>query len=217
MKWFKHDSNANADAKLEKLRIRFGLEGYGLYWYCLELIAGSVDNHNLTFCLEHDSEVISYRTGVNQQQVETMISFMVDLGLFENDRGVISCLKMAARTDEYTQKLLKNKKTPDSVETKSELIEENRIEEKRLEKDIATPQPKKKRFTPPTIEQCIEHCGNKVESEKFILFYESKGWMVGKNKMVNWKSALTRWINNNYGNNNQQLNSSDLVGEDSWT
>ena len=49
MKWFKHDSNAQADAKLERLIIRHGLEGYGLYWYCLELIVGNIEAHNLTF------------------------------------------------------------------------------------------------------------------------------------------------------------------------
>ena len=40
MKWIKHDTNANQDAKLKKLRMKYGLEGYGMYWYCLELIAG---------------------------------------------------------------------------------------------------------------------------------------------------------------------------------
>jgi uncharacterized protein YdaU (DUF1376 family) len=53
---------------------------------------------------------------------------------------------------------------------------------------------KRKRFTPPTLEQCIEHSGNQAESEKFILYYESNGWRVGKNKMANWKSSLTGWI-----------------------
>ena len=32
------------------------------------------------------------------------------------------------------------------------------------------------------------------EAERFFLFYDSKGWMVGKNKMKNWKSAASRWI-----------------------
>ena len=32
MKWFKHDSNALHDAKIEKLIMKFGIEGYGDRW-----------------------------------------------------------------------------------------------------------------------------------------------------------------------------------------
>lgn len=53
---------------------------------------------------------------------------------------------------------------------------------------------KSKRFVPPTLNECIEYSGNKEESEKFILYYESNGWRVSRNKMVNWRSALTGWI-----------------------
>ena len=45
MKWFKHDSDANQDAKLKKLRLKYGAQGYGIYWYCLELIARNVKAH----------------------------------------------------------------------------------------------------------------------------------------------------------------------------
>jgi hypothetical protein len=60
MRWFKHDADANADAKLKKVRIKYGMQGYGLYWYCLELIAGNVDVDNITFELEHDAEIIAH-------------------------------------------------------------------------------------------------------------------------------------------------------------
>ena len=54
MKYFKHDSNANMDSKLKKLRMRYGMQGYGVYWYCLELIAAGVEKHNLNFPLLTD-------------------------------------------------------------------------------------------------------------------------------------------------------------------
>lgn len=140
MKWYKHDSNANQDAKLKKVRMKYGMEGYGLYWYCLELIAQSVEKHNLTFELEHDAEIIACDTAIHVDRVQEMMSFMVEKGLFENSHGRITCLKMATRTDEYTQKLLKelgalptvSRDCPDTLDTKSELKEENRIEENRL-------------------------------------------------------------------------------------
>ena len=99
MKWIKHDTNANQDAKLKRIRMKYGLEGYGLYWYCLELIAADVDQNNLTFELEHDAEIIAHDTGIHYERVNEMMAYMVNLGLFEEDKGVMSCLKLAARLD----------------------------------------------------------------------------------------------------------------------
>lgn len=141
MKWFKHDSNASHDAKLKKLIIRFGLEGYGLYFYCLEAVARSVEPHNLTFELEHDAEVIGHEVGLHPDRVEEIMKHIIEAGLFENDGGRITCLKLANRTDEYTQKLLKSRLTPDTLPThsrqsptKSVLIEQNRTDKNRKEK-----------------------------------------------------------------------------------
>lgn len=59
--------------------------------------------------------------------------------------------------------------------------------------------PKTKRFAPPSIEEVFEHLSEKgypykQEAEKFWHYYESNGWKVGKNKMKNWKSSATGWI-----------------------
>jgi len=32
-----------------------------------------------------------------------------------------------------------------------------------------------------------------IDGEEFCFFYESKNWMVGKNKMTNWKSSAMGW------------------------
>jgi hypothetical protein len=107
MKWFKHDSDARMDAKVQKLRMKYGMEGYGLYWYLLECIAWNVGPHRLTFDLEQDAEMIAHDTGIHRERIEEMMLFMVNQELFENSQGTITCLKMARRTDDYTQKLLR--------------------------------------------------------------------------------------------------------------
>lgn len=132
------------DAKLRRVRLKYGMEGYGLYWYCLELVAQNVEQHNLTFELEHDSELIAVDTGIHYELVQEMMVFMVDLGLFEQTDGMVTCLKLAKRTDEYTRKLI-NKlpdvrtlsgHTPDKV--RSIRIEEKRREDKTLGRDHST-------------------------------------------------------------------------------
>lgn len=55
---------------------------------------------------------------------------------------------------------------------------------------------KTKRFTPPDVEEVRKYCierNNNVDPESFVDFYESKGWMIGKNKMKDWKSAVRTW------------------------
>ena len=134
MKWFKHDSDANMDAKLKRVRAKYGMEGYGLYWYCLELIAQTVEKHNLTFELEHDAELIAIDTNIHPERIQEIMLDFVKWQLFENSHGVITCLKMASRTDEYTQQLMRNQ---ESLGTNSRVsrnnIRGNRTEQNRTE------------------------------------------------------------------------------------
>lgn len=54
----------------------------------------------------------------------------------------------------------------------------------------------RKRFVPPTVGEVIAYCverGNDIDAQQFIDFYASKGWMVGKNKMTDWKAAVRTW------------------------
>jgi hypothetical protein len=60
-------------------------------------------------------------------------------------------------------------------------------------------QAKSTRFVPPTLEQVQDYCRerhNGVDAQRFVDFYESKGWMVGKNKMKDWKACVRTWEKN---------------------
>jgi len=69
------------------------------------------------------------------------------------------------------------------VQSKSNAIREDKIREKNI-------------FIPPTFNDVLEYCmqrKNNVDINKFIDFYESKGWMIGKNKMKDWKACIRTW------------------------
>jgi len=58
-----------------------------------------------------------------------------------------------------------------------------------------------KKFIPPTINDVKTYClerKNSVDAVKFINHYQSNGWMVGKNKMKDWKAAIRTWEGNSY-------------------
>jgi polyhydroxyalkanoate synthesis regulator phasin len=126
MKWFKHDTDAHIDARLLRLRLNHGMEAFGLYWYCLELIASNVTAKNLTFELEHDSELISFQTGLSRERVESIMREMVELGLFEASAGKVTCMKLMKRMDasqtgdpKFRQALSEIKQNHDLVMTQS--------------------------------------------------------------------------------------------------
>ena len=148
MKWIQHDTDANQDAKLQNVLLDYGLEGYGLYWYCIELIAGKISKDCITFELEHDARIIARNTGSTPQKVEEMMRYLVKEGLFESSEGVITCFKLAKR---LTQSMTSNPqmrgiidgfKNHDSVMTQSDKVMQDQItldqtrEDKKL-KDLA--------------------------------------------------------------------------------
>jgi DNA-binding Lrp family transcriptional regulator len=51
-------------------------------------------------------------------------------------------------------------------------------------------------FVPPSVPEVAAYCrerGNRISAEAFVAFYESNGWMVGKNRMKDWKAAIRTW------------------------
>lgn len=64
----------------------------------------------------------------------------------------------------------------------------------------------KNRFVKPTIEEIRAYCSernNTVDAESFYDFYESKGWVVGKSPMKDWKSAVRTWERSRNGQSKQ--------------
>ena len=294
MKWFKHDSMANMDAKLEKILMKYGADGYAIYWYCLELIASKIEKKNYTFELEHDAELIGHRLKIDQIRVEEIMKYMVSINLFQVNPETkrIMCIQMANRLDDSTLKneeirtaiarlreagtlgnrneyiylmesqgkykigraknverrlmdarafdpkieLIHTIKTSDNVLFERKLhehfknqrvdgewfnlskedvkyicslnyindisfrnfpklsetfcTEEKRLEEIRIEEDK---RPQTHTFKKPVVEDVRTYCHerkNKIDATAFLDFYESKGWMIGKNKMKDWKAGV---------------------------
>ena len=51
-------------------------------------------------------------------------------------------------------------------------------------------------FVPPSVDEVRDYCferNNSVDPEEFVDFYTSKGWLIGKNKMKDWKAAVRTW------------------------
>lgn len=151
MKWFKHDTDASNDAKIKKLIIKHGAEGYAVYFHCLELIAGGVCSENITFELEHDSEIIADNLKIKSEpgessidKVNRIMKTIIDQGLFEDSENKITCLKLAKRLDQSMtsnpemRKIIEKIKNHDSVMTVPDKVmqDKTRLDKNRLDKSI---------------------------------------------------------------------------------
>lgn len=106
MNWFKHDADASTDAKIKKLLIKYGAEGYAIYFHCLELITGDIGENNITFELEHDAEIIADNLKIKGTAdkggidiVNEIMKYIISLDLFQESNGHIFCFKLLKRLD----------------------------------------------------------------------------------------------------------------------
>jgi hypothetical protein len=56
--------------------------------------------------------------------------------------------------------------------------------------------PKRKRFAPPTVEEVTAYVAERrsaVDPQRFVDFYAAKDWMIGKNRMKDWRAAVRTW------------------------
>ena len=94
---------------------------------------------------------------------------------------------------------------PTEYRDKSIEIRDKSIDKRDKEKD--KDKRKSNRFTPPSVEDVRTYCierGNNIDPDKFVDYYTGNGWMVGRNKMKDWKATVRSWERNNYSNNKKQ-------------
>lgn len=78
-------------------------------------------------------------------------------------------------------------------------IHDNR--ESNAKGELRSPTRARARFTPPTLDDVRKYCadsGYKIDAERFVAYYESNGWKVGKNPMQDWQAAVRTWVRNGY-------------------
>ena len=103
----------------------------------------------------------------------------------------------------YSRKIRLSKMTTAVVKNDNgDIIINNNINKNIKESNninIITKEKKINRFKKPTIndiENYAKEKNLKIDAEYFIDYYESKGWLVGKTPMKNWKSAVCNWCRN---------------------
>jgi hypothetical protein len=141
--------------------------------------------------------VVSYASGREYEHLlngaPCRIAFRFLKGQVDRN-AAISDVRRQARQGKTQQTITNDNKTQ---QTESNFPKEKEKEkEKENKKDKEKETEPQKRFTPPTVEDVKNYCrerGNKVDAERFVDFYSSKGWRVGNQPMRDWKAAVRTW------------------------
>lgn len=162
--------------------------------------------------IPYNTKMLATITNHHEGVVEKALDVLKQLELIEIlDNGAIYMLEIqnyigkssntADRKRAY-RALIEEEKKESTKEIKEELnklkyITDNREYMYGQMSDKCPSQSKNNRkIIPPTLEMVKSYClerGNSIDAENFINFYESKGWLIGKNKMKDWQAAIRTW------------------------
>jgi len=125
------------------------------------------------------------------------------------DEMVGSEVSSAKRVREYRER-------QKALQCNTNVTQEIEYRDKILDIDINKKEKinKKESFVKPTLEEVERYCferNNDIDPQSFIDFYESKGWLIGKTKMKDWKAAIRTWERNRTSNKSKKETSEERV------
>ena len=162
-------------------------------------------------CYEISKRVVMLETGYNGETIDKLIDVFVEMGKvkynpetreillvnwFKHNNSQSNKVKRCVEKEVEQIKfkpfkkycidtLLIEYRYSMDTEPQKEKEEEKEKEKKEQRKNI-----------PPMLAEVEAYCNerkNGIDAEQFIAFYQSKDWMIGKNKMKDWKSAIITW------------------------
>ena len=92
-----------------------------------------------------------------------------------------NCMQMNAIASLIQSNPIQSESNPNPIQSLEEGEKTKRIE---------------KRFVPPTLDEVQAYISENnfiIDAQKFIDYYQSNGWIVGKTKMKDWKATVRGW------------------------
>ena len=219
VKWIKIVTDIFDDEKILLIESMPEADSIIVIWFKLLCLAGKQNNSGVFLFNErmpYTDEMLATIFRRNINTVRLALNTFEQFGMIEvlNDTYVIpnwskhQSLDQIENKNEYMknymkkyrekQKLLANGECKTNSKTNSKTNVSSLEEERDI--DIDKDNICNTRFTPPSLEEVAEYCksrSNNIDPQRFIDFYSSKGWMIGKNKMKDWKAAIRNWERNN--------------------
>ena len=218
--WIKITTDMFDNRKIKHLRRLPEGNNIVLIWVMLLTMAGRCNSGGMIFLTEnipYTPKMLADELDFEENTVRLALDALEKLGMIRND-GFLSIAgweehqnidgmdrireqnRLRKQRQREREKLLLS--DGHGTVTGNHATDKIREDKNRLEEDKKEDKKKTvKRFLPPSIQEVQAYCrerGNNVDPERFIDFYSSKGWMVGKNPMKDWKAAVRTWEKSDY-------------------
>jgi hypothetical protein len=194
--FFSHDLHGRNDGKLQRVLMKHGLKGIGAFWCIIEMLY-----ENEGVLMRTECERIAFELRVDCDFILSMID---DFDLFQNDGDVFYSNSVLNRLETINAKRDKAKKSAEirwgyanALRTQSD---GNAVKESKEKKSNSIGQEEKTRFVKPNrddVRAYMIELNMADLSQRFVDYYESNGWRVGRNAMKDWKAAVRTWKQQN--------------------
>lgn len=211
--WLKLKEDFFTSKRIKKLRKMAGGDTYTIIYLKMQLLSLKTDGVLRYTGLEDNfAKELALDLDERAEDVGVVLMYLAKCGLIETSDNVNFLLpyvveNTGTETDaarRMREMRSRNNVTPllhdcDTEKEREKEVEkeiERETEDKSSKEDLYAEKPKSKRFTQPTreeVQQYITEQGYHVDADRFVDYYTSNGWMVGKNHMKDWKAAVRTW------------------------
>ena len=224
VKWIKLATNIFDNRKIKQIETLPESDAIIVMWIKLLCLAGSInDNGCIYFTKEipYTEQMLSTQFNMPLTTVQLAIQTFEQFGMVE----VIDNIMMISNWEKY-----QNIDGLEKIREQNRIRKQNqRLREKEtkllghvtvtqshatdidkeldIDKKEEKNNSKAKRFKKPSVEDIETYCNernNNINPNAFYDYYESKDWMIGKNRMKDWKAAIRTWERNTGGKNEKK-------------
>ena len=206
MKWFKHISDSLDDPLIFDLLTEFGSDGYLVFFGVLEKYSREFSPEN-GWKLVINPSFFRQKFLISSAKIKKILPKIYKWEVeYQDNKVIIYIPKFKELLDNWTIRHVSkedNQLRSSDVETFQPIKKKN----KNKEEDIYIGKSPRKVFKEPSLQEVSAYCkerNNSINPQTFIDHYTGNGWMVGKNKMKDWKAVIRTWETR--GGNNGQTN-----------
>ena len=216
VKWIKITTDIFDDEKILLIESMPEADAIIVIWFKLLTLAGKQNNDGIFMLndkIPYTDEMLSTIFRRPLQVVRLALTVFEQFGMIEivNNTITIPNWEKHQNIDGLEKIREQNRKRVAKHREKQKLLEsnvtvtlsnatdKNRLDQNRLDKNVVK---HIRNQIPPTLEMVTDYInenGYNVDAEAFMDYYESKGWLVGKNKMKDWQASVRNWSRNDYG------------------
>lgn len=243
VKWIKLATEIFDNRKIKQIECLPDGDGIIVIWFKLLCLAGNINDNGMVYFTQdipYTDQMLAAQFNRPITLIQLALETFKRFGMVEIVDDILQVSnwekyqnvdrlnelreynRIAKQKSRAKQKLLKGVNDKSMTSQASQGTDIDKDIDIDIEEDKEKEKKKKatSRFTPPTLEEVKAYClerKNNVDPERFIDYYTSNGWVVGKNKMKDWKAAVRTWERNGYSNNSKSNNNKpDLSGGGKW-